>query len=84
MVKMLTVLLSTILNSHIFLLKKCECKSYSHFFSKNISVYAIFTDQSFNNMFTNDIVSFEQLGPDKYFLYFLIKRCYGYSLKPPL
>ena len=31
------------------------------FFSKNISVYAIFIDQSFNNMF-NDIVSFEQLG----------------------
>ena len=34
-------------------------KSYSHFFSKNISIYAIFNDQSFN-----DIVSFEQLGPD--------------------
>ena len=28
-----------------------------------ISVYAIFNDQSFNNMLTNDIVSFEQLGP---------------------
>ena len=36
--------------------------SYSHFFSKNISVYAIFSDQSFNNMLTN-IISFEQLGP---------------------
>ena len=34
------------------------------FFSKNISVYAIFNDQSFNDTFTNDIVSFEQLGPD--------------------
>ena len=32
------------------------------FFSKNISVYAIF-NESFNNMLTNDIVSFEQLGP---------------------
>ena len=32
------------------------------FFSKNISVYAIFNDQSFNNMLTNDIVSFKQLG----------------------
>ena len=32
----------------------------SHFFfSKNISVYAIFNDQSLN-----DIVSFEQLGPE--------------------
>ena len=41
-------------------------KSYSHFFSKNIRVYAIFNDQSFNNMLTNDIVSFEQLGLDHY------------------
>ena len=30
----------------------------------NISIYAIFNDQSFNNTLTNDIVSFEQLGPD--------------------
>ena len=42
MVKMLTVLVSTISNSLAFLLKKnvssfCKCKSYSHFFSKNIS-----------------------------------------------
>ena len=37
--------------------------SYSHFFSKNISVYAIFSDQSFYDTLTNDIVSFEQLGP---------------------
>ena len=41
----------------------CKCKSYSHFFSKNISIYGIFNDQSFNDMLTNDIVSFEQLGP---------------------
>ena len=40
------------------------CKSYSHFVSKNISVYAIFNDQSFNDTLTNDIVSFEQLGPE--------------------
>ena len=33
------------------------------FFSKNISTYAIFNDQSFNNMFTNDFFSFEKLGP---------------------
>ena len=33
------------------------------FFSKNISVYAIFNDQSFNDTLSNDIVSFEQLGP---------------------
>ena len=40
----------------------CKCKSYSHFFSKNISLYAVFNDQSFNNILTNDIVIFEQLG----------------------
>ena len=60
---MLTALVSTISNSQVFLLKKGECKSYSHFFSNYISVYAIFDDQSFNNMLTNHIVSFEQLDP---------------------
>ena len=34
------------------------------FFKKNISVYAIFNDQSFKGMLTNDIFSFEQLGPE--------------------
>ena len=55
MVKMLTVLISTIPNSQVILLKKnvsSFCKSYSHFFSKNISLYAIFYDQSFNEMLT--------------------------------
>ena len=34
------------------------------FFSKNISLYAIFNYQSFNDTLTNDIVKcFEQLGP---------------------
>ena len=69
MVKMLTALVSTVSNSQVFLLKNvscfCKCKSYSHFFffSKTISVYAIFDYQSFNDSLTNDIVSFEQLGP---------------------
>ena len=38
-------------------------KLLTFFFSKNIIVYAIFNDQSLNDTFTNDIVSFEQLGP---------------------
>ena len=42
-----------------------QCKSYPHFFSKNISRFAIFNDQSFNDTLTNDINSFEQLGPDQ-------------------
>ena len=33
------------------------------FFSKNISVCAIFDDKNFNDTLTNDVVSFEQLGP---------------------
>ena len=40
------------------------CKSYSHFFSKKFSVYAVFNGQSFNHTLTNDIVRFEQLGPE--------------------
>ena len=55
---MLIALVSTISNSQVLLLKKCE------FFSKNISIYAIFNDQIFNDKLTNDIISFEQLGPD--------------------
>ena len=41
-----------------------KCKSYLLFFSKNISIYVINNDQSFNDTLTNDIVSFNQLGPD--------------------
>ena len=41
-----------------------NAKATHFFYSKNISVYAIFNDQSFNDTLTNDTVSFEQLGPD--------------------
>ena len=75
MIKMLTVLVSTISNSQAFLLKKnmssfCKCmqKLLKFFFSKNISVYAIFNGQSFNDTLTNDIVSFEQMGPGNQFI----------------
>ena len=67
-VKMLTVLVSTISNAQEFLLKNvssfCKCKSYSQFFSKNISVYAIFNDYRFNDTLTYDISNFEQLGSE--------------------
>ena len=52
------------------------------FFSKNISVYAIFNDQSFNDTLTNDIVSCEQQGPDwhvrkvLFCFYFLIEHMF--------
>ena len=48
----------------------------TEFFHKNISVYAIFNDQRFNDTLTNDIVSFEQLGPDG----FLYNPEQGYQL----
>ena len=33
------------------------------FFQQKYQLYVIFNDQSFDNTLTNDIVSFEQLGP---------------------
>ena len=41
-------------------------KLLTFFFSKNISMYAIFKDQRFNDTLTNDIVSFEQPGTGVY------------------
>ena len=41
-----------------------NAKATHIFFSKNISINAIFNYQSFNDMLTNSIVSFEQLGPE--------------------
>ena len=40
-----------------------NAKATHIFFSKDISVHAIFNDQSFNDTLTNNIISFEQLGP---------------------
>ena len=41
-------------------------KLLTFFSAKNISVYVIFNDQSFNDTLTNDIVSFKQLGPGSF------------------
>ena len=38
-------------------------KQLTFFFQQKISVYALFNDQNFNDMLTNDTVSFEPLGP---------------------
>ena len=38
--------------------------SYSHFFSKKFQNICVSLDVNFNESLTNDIVSFEQLGPD--------------------
>ena len=62
----LTVLADSIYNILIFFLKKCDCKSYSHFFSKKFQHICVSLDVNFNESLTNDIVSFEQLGPEIY------------------
>ena len=65
MVKMLTILVNTTSNLQVFLLKKCEqMQTLFTFLSKNISLYAIFNGQNFNDTLTNDNISFKQLGPD--------------------
>ena len=54
MVKMLTVLVSTILISQVFLLTNVSSFCILLiFFRKNIRVYAIFNNQSFNDTLTH-------------------------------
>ena len=66
---MFTVLVSAISNSHAFLLKKCKATHIVQ--QKNITVYAICNDPSFNDTLTNGIISFEQMGPGSYVMYHL-------------
>ena len=49
-------------------------KLLTFFFSKNISVYAIFNDQSFNDTLTSNNVSFEQLGLAFYYSYMPVRH----------
>ena len=41
-----------------------QCKRYSHFFSKKFQHICVSLDVNFNESLTNDIVSFELLGPE--------------------
>ena len=41
-------------------------KSYSHFFSKKFQHICVLLDLNFNESLTNDVVSFEQQGPDEF------------------
>ena len=59
----LTVLADSIHNILIFFAEKM-CKSYSHFFSKKFQPICVSLDVNFNESLTNDVVSFEQLGPE--------------------
>ena len=60
----LTVLTDSIYNILIFFAEKnVSSKSYSHFFSKKFQHICVSLDLNFNESLTNDVVSFEQLGP---------------------
>ena len=56
--------------------------SYSHFFSQEFQHICVSLDVNFNESLTNDIVSFEQLGPD-IFLVSPLKHTLWYSLDAP-
>ena len=61
----LILLADSVYNILIFF---ADCKSYSHFFSKKIQHICVSLDVNFNESLTNDVVSFEQLGPDIYLI----------------
>ena len=64
-----------------------HCKSYSHFFSKKFQHIWVSLNVNFKESLSNDIVSFEQLGPDdnsvlnflhrKHILWVLIRSAYA-------
>ena len=51
--------------------------SYSHFFSKKFQHFCISLDVNFNESLTNDIVSFEQLGPVFLYCAIILDCVYG-------
>ena len=56
----------TVLADSIYNILKCFTeKSYSHFVSKKNQNICVSLDVNFNESLTNDIVSFEQLGPGR-------------------
>ena len=75
-VKMLTVLVSTISNSQVQMQKLlvssvCKSKSYSHFSAKILAYLPYLMIKVLTIRYvTNDIVSFEQQGPGCYCLHF--------------
>ena len=45
-----------------------HCKSYSHFFSKKSQHICVSLDVNFSESLTNNVVSFEQLGPGQQYI----------------
>ena len=62
-VSLLIILADSVYNILIFFAEKYS-KSYSHFFSKKFQHICVSLDVNFNELSSNDVVSFEQLGPD--------------------
>ena len=60
----LTVLVDSKYNILIFVAEK----SYSHFFSKTFQHICLLLHVNFNKSLTNDVVSFEQLGPGHFLI----------------
>ena len=60
----------------------CTAKATHIFFSKKFWHICVSLDLNFNESLTNDIVSFEQLGPDIFHISAQNIDC-GYSLEPP-
>ena len=79
MVKLLTVLVRTVSNSQVFLLKNmwvafANAKATHIFSQKNIRIYAIFNDQNFNDTLTNDCQLLTtgprcSISPPKYYVF---------------
>ena len=59
----LTVLAELIYNILIFFAEKCEELLLLTFFQQKLQNNCVSLDVNFNESLTNDIVSFEQLGP---------------------
>ena len=64
----------------------CTAKATHIFFSKKFQHICVSLNVNFNELLTNDIVSFEQLGPGKYFFFLFLsqKSILWLSLNCPL
>ena len=74
---LLTVVANSIYNILIFFAEKMWVATHI-FFSIKIQHICVSLYINFNELLTNDIVSFEQLGPDLYWSFFLITWIVSY------
>ena len=72
---LLTVLADSIYKILIFFAEKMWV-AFAHFFSKKFQHICVLLDVNFNELLTNDIVSFEQLGPGVYISFCALSHMY--------